>query len=275
LSLADKPLAWGCPPWQIDFHPEPILLPDSVDLAVIGGGFTGLSAAAALRSLDPHKTVAVFEAKTIGARSSGRTGGLVLAETAAGDLPGLGDVLAGLIRIVGELGVNCDLALPGALELDRSTNSEVSAIRWSDSGQLRVAREVPGGTLDPGKLVSGLARAAVQRGAQVFENARIESVDFGNPLRLHVRGSQIRAEQILFASNAESLELNGLAGQAEPKLTFAMATESLTDAKLQALGLAAGMPFYTTDLPYLWGRLLHEKRIIWEAAWWNSRIGGS
>lgn len=61
----------------------------------MGGGFTGLAAAAWLRRLAPDKRVALFEGASIGAGASGHTGGMVLAESAAGDLPGLGDVLAG------------------------------------------------------------------------------------------------------------------------------------------------------------------------------------
>jgi gamma-glutamylputrescine oxidase len=160
------------------------------------------------------------------------------------------------------LGVTCDLSLPGAWELDRSTESEDSPIRWTDSGHLRVAREVPGGTVDPGKLVSGLARAAVERGAVVFEHARVDHVDFGEPLTLHVRGSQVRANRLLFATNAESLELSNLVDRAHPRFTLAMATETLPDETLEALGLSSGKPFYTIDLPYLWGRLLHGNRVI-------------
>src|SRR5271155_1748872 len=88
---------WGEPPWQIDFTPSPRRAPvaEVLDFAVIGGGFTGLAAAAWLRKIAPEKSVAVFEAGYIGAGASGRTGGMALAESAAGDLPGLGDVLAG------------------------------------------------------------------------------------------------------------------------------------------------------------------------------------
>ncbi|HXM13820.1 MAG TPA: FAD-dependent oxidoreductase, partial [Candidatus Eremiobacteraceae bacterium] len=85
---------WGTPPWKINFTPSRRKLPAHVDFAIIGGGFTGLAAAAWLRLLAPDKSVAVFEAARIGAGASGRTGGMVLAETAAGNQPGLGDVLA-------------------------------------------------------------------------------------------------------------------------------------------------------------------------------------
>src|SRR5258708_24202116 len=87
---------WGLPPWTIDYHSEQQGLPEEVEFAVVGGGFTGLAATALLRHLEPNKRVALFEASRIGAGSSGHTGGMALSETAAGDLPGLGDVLAGL-----------------------------------------------------------------------------------------------------------------------------------------------------------------------------------
>jgi glycine/D-amino acid oxidase-like deaminating enzyme len=46
---------------------------------------------------------------------------------------------------------------------------------------------------------------------------------------------------------------------------MALATGPLSDEKLAALGFADGKPCYTTDLPYLWGRLLHKNRIIFGA----------
>jgi glycine/D-amino acid oxidase-like deaminating enzyme len=253
---------WGQTPWTIDFRPETGPLPEAVDFAVVGAGFTGLSAAAWMRRLNPEKSVAVFESGAIGAGSSGHTGGLALAETAAGDLPGLGDVLAGFSNILRELDVRCDLSVPGVWELDRASSSSNSPVQWNDSGNLRVAREVPGGTLNPGKLVGGLARSAVQRGAQVFEDACVEDLSFSESTVLRVRGKQVRANHVLIATNAESLELSALAGRAAPKFTLALATEPLTDQQLEVLGLASGKPFYTIDLPYLWGRLLDGNRII-------------
>ncbi len=85
---------WGLPPWTIDFHSEQQAIPEEVEFAVVGGGFTGLAAAAWLRHSEPNKRVALFECIHIGAGSSGHTGGMALSETAAGNLPGLGDVLA-------------------------------------------------------------------------------------------------------------------------------------------------------------------------------------
>jgi glycine/D-amino acid oxidase-like deaminating enzyme len=253
---------WGIPPWHIDFAPPPAPLPKEADFVVIGAGFTGLAAAAWLRLVSPDKTVAVLEASRIGAGASGRTGGMVLSETAAGDVPGLGDVLAGFKEILAKLEVDCDLALPGAWEIGRSGASARSPIDWNDSGKLRVMHEVPGGTLDPGKLASGLARAACRLGARVFESTQVESIDWSGRMLVRLAHGEIQAGKILFATNGLSTELSGLEG-AEPRLTLAVASEPLREQQLREIGLGQRKPFYTIDFPYLWGRVRADNSVIW------------
>jgi glycine/D-amino acid oxidase-like deaminating enzyme len=212
--------------------------------------------------MDASKGVAVFEAETIGAGASGHTGGMCLGETAVGQMPGLGDVLHGFSKLLRELEVDCDLNLPGAVELARKKGGAASAIHWNDSGDLHVVEKVPGGTIDPGKMVSGLARAAERLGAKIFENARVENVKFGAPMILQVAGREVRARRILFATNAFSLELSGLAASAQSKFTLALATEPLGEEQLSEIGMASRKPFYTVDFPYLWGRLLPTNGVI-------------
>jgi glycine/D-amino acid oxidase-like deaminating enzyme len=268
---------WGAPPWHIDFAVRNKPVPPSVDFAIVGGGFTGLAAAAWLRRLAPEKSVAVFEADRIGAGASGRTGGMALAESAAGDLPGLGNVLGGLERILAELDIDCDLSLPGAFEIGRGKALKDSAIQWNDSGTLRVVKKVPGGMLDPGKLIAGLARVADERGATIIESHPVTQIEWqqgpvvhtvaraGAPVVVHAGGSQCSAGKILFATNAMALELTALAGRAEPKLTLAVLTEPMEEKRLEAIGLAGGNPFYTVDLPYLWGRCRRDGTVVFGA----------
>lgn len=262
MSHSPSNAGWGNPPWKIDVHLAQRELPSEVDFAIVGAGFSGLSAACRLRQLQPEKTTVVLEADCVGAGSSGYTGGMTLAESAAGDLPGLGDVLRGFGENQRELKISCDFNLPGAWELGRTNIKKDSPISWNDSGTLGVVNKVPGGTIDPGKLISGLARTAQHLGAAVFENNRIDKISYRKPLELEVAGKRVRAQQVLIATNAESLELSDLAGGAEPKFTLALATEPLSAAALEDLGLSSHRPFYTVDMPYLWGRPLHEKQII-------------
>lgn len=270
--MSRKTHPWGAPPWTVNFRPLLRPLPDHVDFAILGGGFSGLSAAAWLRRLAPGRSVLLLESTSLGDGASGRSGGLALAETAAGPLPGLGDVLAGYKKILRTLRIDSRLALPGVWELGRSAPRKHSPISWSDSGNLRVARLVPGGTVNPGKVLAGLARAAEKAGAQIIEHAHVHAIGFSKPLRLHVRHhirgrlhrKEIRAKQILLATNAFSLELSALR-RAAPKLTFALATAPLSAAQLRALGLSSRRPFYTVDFPHLWGRLLESNRVIFGA----------
>lgn len=268
------PGPWGVPPWTIDFQPSKKPLPESADFVVIGAGFTGLAAAAWLRLLAPDRSVAVLEAEHIGSGASGRTGGQFLGETAAGDQEGLGDVIAGVQSIFSRLSDACGfsiagrakLMLPGAWEIARRGASKDSPIEWNDSGTLRVVGEVPGGTIDPGGLVSALAQAAETLGAPIFEDHYVERIEWTRPIRIEIsQGRTIRAGKLLAATNALSLQMAGYGDDAYPKLTLAVATAPISDGALKAIGLAEHKPFYTVDFPYLWGRVCTDNSIIWGA----------
>lgn len=258
-------LYWGIPPWRIEFQAGTRLVPSEADFAVIGGGFTGLAAAAWLRHIAPEKSAVLLEKGRIGSGASGRTGGLALAETAAGDLPGLGDVLGGFSQTLRELGVECELGLPGVWELARRKALPHSPVCWNDAGELRAVAEVAGGTVEPGKMVSGLARAAAERGAIVCEAVEAEGIEFGARVRIRTSRGELSAGKVLLACNAQSLELSALAGTHEPKFTLATATGPFSREELRELGLDSGKPFYTVELPYLWGRLMSNGGIIFGA----------
>ncbi|HYK38741.1 MAG TPA: FAD-binding oxidoreductase [Candidatus Eremiobacteraceae bacterium] len=268
---------WGKAPWRVSFRSKRTSLPGHVDVAIIGGGFTGLSAAAIAKRLAPQKSILLLEADRIGNGASGRTGGMVLAESAAGNLPGLGNVIRGYKKILRNLHIRADLELPGVWEIARGRLSMEgkpvrplpdSPIRWNDSGEVRAVKKVSGGSVDPGKVVSGLARAAKQAGALIAENAKVVGIELGKPLRLHVsckhhgrmQSKMITADRVLQSTNAGNLP--GKYFEGEPKLTFALATAPLNKRQLATLGLASGKPFYTVDIPYLWGRKLKNGGVV-------------
>jgi gamma-glutamylputrescine oxidase len=101
-----------------------------VDVAVLGGGFTGLSSAYFLRSTSPHKSVAVLEARGCGNGASGRNGAMVLTMTADRYMnfssdPSMDkriyDLTAENIRFLSTLsaatGIDCELDTQGALQV--------------------------------------------------------------------------------------------------------------------------------------------------------------
>ena len=274
---------WGEPPWTVAFHARRKPLPKCADFVIVGGGFAGLSAAAHLKRYAPAKSVLLLEARNLGNGASGRTGGMALDETAAGPVRGAEKVLAAYRRILRRMRVQAGASFPGAWEIGRggaapSLEGEPkplmfkkdSAISWFDSGHLRIVRKVPGGTIDPGKVITGLARAAQNAGVHIAEDAEVRSIDFTVPAKLHVeqksgRGKRrhvVSAGHVLLATNAGAIDATAIPMGASPRLTFAMATAPLTRKQVASLGLTTAQPFYTVDLPYLWGRLFAGSRLI-------------
>jgi glycine/D-amino acid oxidase-like deaminating enzyme len=118
----------------------------------------------------------------------------------------------------------------------------------------------PGGALDPGKLVAGLATAALRAGVIVHEHAPVDALEPGTPPRLRVGERSITADRVVLAVNGFLPAFLPRAG-IRPALTLALATAPLAREMIAAIGLGA-TPFYTGDLPYLWGRATRAGRLV-------------
>ena len=188
-------------------------LPRRVDVAVIGAGFTCLSAARTLAKRGAK--VAVLESETIGWGASSRNGGMVLTGMKLGVkqlISMYGRELARRMyaasletidcveQIVRDEAIDCDFSRCGHLEVackqehfnDYARQAEVIAREFDHS--LRVVRknelsaeigsdiyfgglvdEVSAG-LNPGRYVAGLGHAAMKAGAEIFEHARVQGL---------------------------------------------------------------------------------------------------
>jgi glycine/D-amino acid oxidase-like deaminating enzyme len=188
-------------------------LPERVDVAVIGAGFTGLSAARTLAKRGA--TVAVMEAETIGWGASSRNGGMVLTglKLGANELISMYgreltrrmyaaslDSISCVEKIVGEEKIDCDFSRSGHLEVackpkhfdDYARQAEVIAREFdhhvrvvprselgneigSDIYYGGMVDEVSAG-LNPAKYVAGLACAALRAGARIFQNTPVTNI---------------------------------------------------------------------------------------------------
>ena len=215
-------------------------LEGTVDAAVIGGGFTGLSAALALARRGA--SVAVLEAGSVGGGASGRNGG----HCNNGFSPGFGavaerhgmdqavalyrafDIAVDTVeRLVTEEGIGCDFARTGKIKLavkpahyESMARSLKLLQREADPDAFlvppkRVQDEVGsaayhGGVVMPksaqlhvGRFAQGLAVAATRRGARIYEGARVTALRRVAGLHaLTTSRGTVRARAVLLASGA-------------------------------------------------------------------------
>ncbi|HEY1850197.1 MAG TPA: FAD-binding oxidoreductase [Candidatus Binataceae bacterium] len=255
---------WGETPWRRTTELVPSAgMPSGPppEVAIIGGGLTGASTAYHLARRGIRATV--FEAVRIGDGASGRTGGLVLEGTAAGILDEVDSCVPGLEALVAEERIDCDLSLPGCWEIEHQSSGNERKLPWNDSGQsIFIVKTVKGGTVEPAALVSGIARAAVSRGAIVLEARSVQKITVEPQLAIESDGETIHPGFIVLALNAWTGPFLTNSSGIRSSLTFACATEPLPPSTLEAIGLAENIPFYTTDYPYLWGRTIADGRVI-------------
>jgi glycine/D-amino acid oxidase-like deaminating enzyme len=205
-----------------------------------------------------------LEASTIGAGASSRTGGMVLEGTAAGSLERVENCLARLADVTSAAGIDCDLELPGCAQVRHVRHAAAGQRVWRDGETWIVTSgNEPGGTIDPGKLVSGLCSAAQSAGAEIHAHTAARAIESdGSGYRVRVDAGETHADRVVVLVNAYTTLLLDLPVDMHNALTMALCTAPLEQSALEAIGLADGVPFYTVDMPYLWGRRLPDRRLV-------------
>ncbi|NND44749.1 MAG: FAD-binding oxidoreductase [Xanthomonadales bacterium] len=238
----------------------------SVDICVVGGGFTGVSAALTL--VERGYSVALVEANRVGWGASGRNGGQLIhgfssdAKLAA-QLGPAHDVMLWdmawrghqIIRErVSRFGIDCDLK-PGFLEvackpshmryfedqfeqfqrhghdheyrlLDEDETSELIGTSAYHGGFLTMGN----GHLHPLNLCIGEARAAEQLGARIYEHSPVTRIEHGRRPRVHTENGHVEADAVVLAGNAyHQLEGKHLSGLTFPAGSYIIATEPLPE----------------------------------------------
>jgi glycine/D-amino acid oxidase-like deaminating enzyme len=222
--------------------PAPSLAGDvNADVAIVGGGYTGLWTALALREQAPELRVTVLEAEICGHGPSGRNGGFVhgywgsfasvlavLGEEQALELARAGEGIVPGIRAWAEArGEDVWLREAGMLEVSAAPAQDASvesaaaaaarvgrpdqAVRLTpEEVAQRISSPVFGGgvfypdgaTVHPGLLVRALRRAALDAGVRLHEGTRVTGVRAGSLNELVTPGGTLRAWEVVLATNA-------------------------------------------------------------------------
>ena len=211
----------------------------AVEVAVVGGGITGLSAA--LHLAEAGATVAVLERQTVAHGASGRAFGNVvpyakhqhshiLKHFGAADGQHIVDTLATGPALVYGLarthGIDCEAVQNGLIFAahDRAAEPALRAradywrtrgggVEYLDTAETRrltgtsyydaSVLDRRGGTINPLAYTRGLARAAARAGAAIFEGTPVTSVQpHGHGWRLATEGGAVKAERVLLCANA-------------------------------------------------------------------------
>jgi glycine/D-amino acid oxidase-like deaminating enzyme len=300
---------WTGPPSD----PQPLLEGEAkADIAVVGGGFTGLATALALRSAGVD--VAIVEREFCGAGASGRNAGH-LTPTIGKDLPTLvrlfGEVRAAALarladRAVGcaedlfrRLGIDCDYVASGNLlaglhprQRSRLARAAETAARlgakvaFLDEAEVR-RRGLPGcvrfgvleergGTLDPGKLVRGLRAAALAAGCRIYEGSEVRAILEGRTPSVETNAGSLRAERVVVATNAYTpVTLRWLRNRLVPLRVTLFATHPLSAADRARLGWPGREGLYTAHQVLESWRLTADGRLLGGSRWVRYGFGSS
>ncbi len=236
----------------------PAALPQEAEVAIVGGGYAGLSAALTLQRLGHAATV--IDAERIGWGASSRNGGMVsggLKVASAGLTKRFGETRAKEIaaaaaasfpfieETIAREQIECDYVRCGrfvpawtkahydALAVKAGFIAEATGMPTRMVPRARQREELgsdhyaggmvaeASGSLHPGKYARGLAAAAARAGARLVDRTRVEGIaPEGSGFRIATSQGPIRAAAILVATNGYTRQPDG--GSAMPWLARRM-----------------------------------------------------
>ena len=249
------------------------------DVAIVGGGLTGLWTAWYLLERDPTLRIVVLEKEIAGFGASGRNGGWCSAlfprstaslERAHGRPAALAmrramiDTISEVERVAAS--IPCDFARGGTIAYARSAVQEraaraeiaeaaaygVDEIGWRGresvgaAGARGASFDRNCASLHPAKLVRGLASALEARGVRILEHTEVTAVSPGSVAT--ARGV-VTADRVVVATEGYTATFPATRRRILPLYSLMIATEPLSDAFWDEVRIAHGETF--TDYRHL------------------------
>jgi glycine/D-amino acid oxidase-like deaminating enzyme len=273
------------------------------DLAVVGGGYTGLWTALQAKERDPSLDVVVVEADRAGGAASGRNGGFCAASLTHGLSNGLArwpaemptlerlgrENLDGIEDTIGRYGIACDFERTGELSV-ATEDWQVAELRevasaageglggkatLLDAEQVRAQVNSPtyrGGLWDhdavalvhPAKLAWGLRAACLSAGVRIYERTPVRSIeDSAGRLELRTPFGSVTAPRVALGTGGFPSPLRRLRNFVIPVYDYALMTEPLSAAQLDAIGWRNRQGVGDSANQFHYYRLTADNRILW------------
>ena len=269
----------------------------TVDVAIVGGGYTGLWSAYYLQQLDPSLRIAVLDKEVSGFGASGRNGGWCSAlyavtpstlaaehgrDAARAQWHAMRDSVDEIERVCTNEAVEADVVRGGTVVLARSQpqleraraevaesdeyDLDVSLLDAADASRRVNATDVLGATftphcaaLQPAKLARGLAELVERRGAAIYEQTAVTGVE-DHCVRTG-RGT-VRADHVLLATEGYTARLAGHRRDVAPVYSLIVATEPLPERTWDEIGLAERETFSDFRHLIIYGQRSADGRLV-------------
>ena len=272
------------------------------DVAIVGGGLTGLWAAVEALRADPERSVVLLEGERIAFGASGRNGGFCDSSLTHGLANGLSrfpeemerleelgrDNLAGIVAAIDDLGIDARYEPVGVLDVatrehevaDLEEHAEElrrfgHEVEWLDGEAVRAEIDSPTylggvwqktgvGVLDPARLAWGLAAAAESLGAQIYEATPVLGIEAdGAGVSLRTLGGRIRARRAVLATSAFPPIVRSIRRYVVPVYDYVLVTEPLSAEQRATVGWKNRQGAADSGNQFHYYRLTSDDRILW------------
>lgn len=257
--------------------PRPGLVGEvDADVAIVGGGYTGLWTAYHLIRADPGLRIVVVEAEQIAFGASGRNGGFAMtlldmslahllrnhgAESAARTHRAVAESVEAIGRTITEEDMECEwmhgglmsvATNPGQMRRIREDLAAADTMGLGGFAELTAAEaraqvdsptylgaitEEHCAVVHPARLAHGLAGALDRRGVTIHEMSPVTSVtETGSRVRVTAERGSVVADQVVLATNAWARNLPWFSSKIVGLYTYIVLTEPLSDEQWASIG---------------------------------------
>ena len=281
---------------------DPLAAATECDLAIVGGGLSGLWAAILAKEREPEREVALVEGTEVAHGASGRNGGFFMCSLTHGLANGMArfpDEVPALERMgrenfddavatIGRLGIECDLELNGDIDVALEPHQEAELAEEAeqlrelghdvvmlDREQMRAEVSSPtylsgmwqrtgSAIVDPARLCWGLRQAAIDAGVNVYERTPVRGVrKAGAGVELETAGGPLAARKVLLATSAFPALVRSVRRRIIPIYDYVLVTEPLNAEQLRAIGWERRQGVGDCANQFHYYRLTADKRILW------------